>query len=133
MSYFEYVVVIEELEATFCVHVCICICIYTYVHTCMRTAVKERGSSFAGLLAEHGERRRADPAKSSYKFRHLCLLWQLLSRVAVQELKLTYHNPEHPDTMLFTMYPCHGNLIEVPQQQPNAYSIPTPNQPKIPR
>ena len=31
--------------------------------------------------------------------------------VAVKEFSLSYHNPE---TMLFTIYPYHGNLIEVP-------------------
>ena len=39
--------------------------------------------------------------------------------VAVKELKLSYHNPK---TMVFTIYPCYGNLNYVPQQQPCNWS-----------
>ena len=37
--------------------------------------------------------------------------------VAVKELKLRYHNPK---TILFTMFPCYGNLSEAPLQHPNS-------------
>ena len=36
--------------------------------------------------------------------------------VEEEEIKLSYHNPE---SMLFAMYPCHGNFNEVPEQQPS--------------
>ena len=36
--------------------------------------------------------------------------------LAVQELKLSYHNS---DTMLYTIWPYYGNLISVPWQQPS--------------
>ena len=36
--------------------------------------------------------------------------------VAVRELKLSYHNKE---TLSSTIYPCYGNLIQVPSQPPN--------------